>query len=230
MKVLILAAGRGLRLRPLTLDMPKHLIEVAGKPFLYHVLKNLKDAGLENIGMVVGYKKEMVENFLKKYGIRVKLIDQKEQLGTGHAVLSAEKWIGDENFIVLMGDGLYSPKDLKSINKNDEYCYIAGIESETPEKFGVLVEKSDLLIRIAEKPKEFAGNLVNTGLYKFTPDIFQALKAVRTSERGEIELTDAVSKLAEKAKVRVVRIKDYWLELGSLKDISKISRFLARKK
>jgi len=109
---------------------------------------------------------------------------------------------------------------------HDDKCYVAGIKVENPQKYGVLVEKNGKLVKIHEKPEKYVGDLINTGLYKFTPDIFKALEKIKLSQRGEYELTDAITLLAEKGKAKVYTLKDYWLDLGSLEDIPKVEKFL----
>ena len=105
--------------------------------------------------------------------------------------------------------------------------YIATIKHSNPERYGVIIKQGDMLKRIVEKPKSFVGNLINTGLYKFTPDIFDALRVIKKSERGEYELTDAVTMIARKRSVKVIELRDFWLELGSISDIKAIEGFLS---
>lgn len=225
MKALILAAGKGTRMMPLTERIPKVLVEVNGKPFLYYVLKSLKKAGYKDFGIIVGYKKEKIESFLKEYKFKAKLIEQKEQLGTGHAVLQAKEWIGKNNFIVCSGDNLYDISDIKRIKMKDSFYYLLGLEIDEWQKYGVLVVENCFLKEIKEKPKQFVGNLINTGLYKLKPEIFPILEKLRPSPRGEIELTDALNVLAKKNKVRVLNGK-WWVDLGCKKDIYPASCFL----
>lgn len=226
MKAVIMAAGKGTRMIPLTNKVPKVLVEINKKPFIYYVLKNLREAGFDDIAIIVGYKKEKFPKFLEKYGFKAALIEQEEQKGTGHAVKSAKDFAGNSNFVVLGGDNLWSVNDLKAMKQDDNECYIAGIKVENPQKYGVLVEKNGKLVRIHEKPEKYVGDLINTGLYKFTPEIFEALEQIKLSQRGEYELTDAITILAEKGKVNVVQLKDYWLDLGSIEDIEKVEKFL----
>ena len=228
MKAVIMAAGKGIRMLPLTEEVPKVLVEINGKPFLCYVLENLKKAGYDDIGIVVGYKKQQFPDFLKKYGFKATLIEQKQQKGTGHAVMQARDFTEDEDFIVLGGDNIWSPNDLKGIARDDNLNYVAGYEVKDPEKYGVLVTKGDSLVEIVEKPTKFVGNLINTGLYKFTPEIYRALEKIEKSERGELELTDAISLIASEGKVRVVKVKDYWIDLGSKEDIPKVSGALKK--
>ncbi len=223
MKALVLAAGRGIRMGSLTIDKPKVLIEIAGKPFLYYVLKNLQKASIEKIGIVVGYKKEKVYDFIEKYGFNVKVIEQEEQQGTGHAVLISKEWIDDEDFIVVMGDNLYSENDIKHLAElRDEFSYVAAFKSEHPQDYGVLETEKHTLIRIEEKPPHPKSNLVNTGLYKFTKEIFGHLVDLKKSPRGEIELTEAINHLAGLGKVRIYELKDYWIDMSVKENLPRV--------
>ncbi|MFA6525516.1 MAG: sugar phosphate nucleotidyltransferase [Patescibacteria group bacterium] len=229
-KVVIAAAGRGTRMQGLSKDKPKHLIEVNGKPFLYYLLENLKKAGLKEIIIVVGYKKEVLEKFARKYDSNMTIINQFEKLGdeygTASPIKCVEDLIGNEQFISVCGDDLYSVKDLKNMMVEDSYHYVAAKTAEHPENKGVLIAEDGYLEKIIEKPKEFVGDLVNTGMYKFTPEIFEIVKGVKLSSRGEYELTDAISYLAGQKKVKVKKIKEYWLEFTRPEDVIAVSDFL----
>ena len=226
MKAVILAAGKGVRMLPVTEIIPKVLIEINGKPFLYYILKSLQKAGYNEFGLIVGYKKEMVAKFLMEYGFKAVLIEQKEQLGTAHAIKQAKRFVGKDNFIALCGDNIWSINDLARMSIDDDLNYIAGYKVNNPEKYGVLVVENDSLVRIHEKPKEFVGNFINSGLYKFTPEIFDAINKIGLSQRGEYELTDAISLLAKEGKVKVIRIQDFWKDLGKLDDIPGVEKFI----
>jgi UDP-N-acetylglucosamine diphosphorylase / glucose-1-phosphate thymidylyltransferase / UDP-N-acetylgalactosamine diphosphorylase / glucosamine-1-phosphate N-acetyltransferase / galactosamine-1-phosphate N-acetyltransferase len=220
-KAVILAAGKGTRMLPLTEKIPKVLVPINGKPFLHYLINNLKGAGFSEFGIIAGYKKEQIEKFIKENKINGVIIEQKEQLGTGHALMQAENFSVNEYFVVVNGDNLYSQNDLKKIAIDKNISHIASFHSETPEKYGVLIsDEENNLLEIKEKPKEFHGNSVNIGLYKFTPEIFDELKKIKKSARGEYELTDAITLLAKQKKVKVQKIDDYWLDLGSIEDIS----------
>ncbi len=229
MKAVILAAGKGVRMLPLTEDKPKVLIETNGQPFLWYVLDNLKKAGIIEYGIVVNHCKEKIREFLDKYGIKATLIDQPEPLGTGDAVKQAKSFCGQDDFMIVSGDNLYSVEDLKAVQRNDAFCYVVGKEAEDWQKYGVLVAKGEMLVRIVEKPKEFVGNVVNTGLYKCTADIWPALDKIGLSLRGEYEFTEALSILAEEGKVKVLKLQQYWLDLGCKEDLEKIETFLQQK-
>ncbi len=230
MKAVIMAAGKGRRMLPLTLDIPKVLVEICGKPFLYYLLKNLEKAGVEDIAIIAGYKKEMIEEFVSRYGFRIGLIEQKEQKGTGHAVKLAREFADGKNFLVLNGDNLWSADDINSICNDNSFNYVCGIEHKHPEKYGVLDAGDGFLRSIVEKPVQYVGSLINTGLYKFTPEIFDALDKIGISLRGEYELTDAIAILAKQKKVKVKKINDYWKDLGKIEDIELIENFIKTNK
>jgi len=227
MKAVIMAAGKGVRMLPLTKTIPKVLVEVNGRPFLWYVIDNLHTAGITDICLIVSYKKEKIAEFLKKYDIKAEMIEQKVPQGTGQAVSLAKSFTKDDDFIVLGGDNLWSPNDIKRITLQKQA--LLGLKVANPEKYGVLVVNDRKLVRIHEKPKEFVGDLINTGLYKFTSEIYNCLAQIKLSERGEYELTDALGLLAQKENVAVITIKDYWLDLGTIADIEKIEKFLREK-
>jgi dTDP-glucose pyrophosphorylase len=227
MKVVILAAGLGRRMLPLTESMPKPLIPINGRPFLYYVLKNLNKAGFDDIIVVANYKIEMIKEFLKQYQFWATIIDQKEPLGTAHAIASAEKLI-KENFVVLMSDNLYSHEDLKRFAIDDGMNYVGGLIHSNPERYGNLLMNENFLDRIVEKPIQKVSDLINVGLYKFTPEIFSAIRKIKKSERGEYEITDAISLLCREKKVKVIELKNYWLDLGKPDDIAVIEEFLKK--
>lgn len=223
MKALILAAGKGTRMMPLTKHKPKCLIEVNGKPFLHYVLESLDKAGIEDIYMVVGEKMSMVEEFVEEFSDDVKLIIQEERLGTGHAVLQAKEHI-DDNFLILMADNLYSPEDILKMMKYDEFTYVAGYPSDHPQDYGVLIPKNGFLKEIIEKPKKPPSNLVNVGLYKATPEIFNYLEKVEKSPRGEYELTDAITMLCDQDKVKHIKLDKYWIDMSIKEQLPEISK------
>lgn len=231
-KVVIAAAGRGTRMLDLTKNKSKHLIEVNEKPFLCYLLDNLMEAGYEDFVLVVGYKKELFGGFLKAHGYKARLVNQFEILGekeygTACPLKCVESITKNEDFLFIYGDNLYSPEDLKIMKENGGYNYVAGFHHDEPEKYGVLLIGEDgFLKEIVEKPKNHIGNIINTGLYKFTPEVFQKLPLIEKSIRGEYELTDVVSLLAKEDRVKVRRIKAGWMDFGNPGDIAKVSNYL----
>ncbi|MBZ9577476.1 threonylcarbamoyl-AMP synthase [Patescibacteria group bacterium] len=242
-KVVIAAAGQGTRMLHLTKEKSKHLIRVKKRPFLAYLLDNLFLAGYRDLILVTGFKEELIEEFLNRYKpplkslrksqYKIRMVSQYEILGpkdkmygTACPLMCVKDIVKKSQFIYLCGDNLYSVRDLKAMNIGGNHSYVAGIYQKNPEKYGVLVGDDGFLLKIVEKPKEFIGNLVNTGLYKFTFDIFDKLGKIKKSPRGEYEITDAINLLARKKKVKIQKIKDFWLDFGNPADIIKISYFL----
>lgn len=232
-KVVISAAGQGTRMLKLTKNKSKHLIKVLQRPFLTYLLDNILAAGYSDLILVIGYKKEKWEEFLREYKYNLKVVNQFEILGgrekeygTACPIKCVKNLVGKENFLAVYGDNLYSVRDLKEFNIDDNFNYVAGFFHPNPQKYGVLKLENRFLKEIVEKPKEKIGNLINTGLYKFTPEIFEKIYQIKPSSRGEYELTDAINLLAKERKVKVKEIKDYWLDFGNPADIIKLTQFL----
>lgn len=236
-KVVISAAGQGTRMLELSKDKSKHLIEVKNRPFLAYLLDNVLNAGYTDIMLVVGFREDMIKNFLKTYAFdghyTIQTINQFEVLGpkekeygTACPLKCVKDWAGGEQFISLVGDNFYSVDDLRSMDIEDQYTYVGGLKAENPERFGVLIEDGEFLKEIIEKPKTFVGNLVNTSLYKFTPEVFEKLPLIKKSLRGEYEITDVVSLLAKDRKVKIKKLKDDWMDFGKQEDIEKFAGFL----
>jgi len=230
--ILISAGGKGTRMKELSEHKPKHLIEVEGRPFLRYVLDNVMEAGFLRIYLVVGYKKERIEEFAKLHTYPITFIDQfsvlPEKYGTAVPIMSAESYLAGKSFVSIAGDNYYSTRDLRIMReKHDAFTYVAGIRHEHPERMGVLVAKADMsLERIVEKPTEDLGNLINTSLYTFTPRVYEALNHVGKSPRGEYEITDAVSYLAKRNEVKVVELSDRWMDFGRPEDIENMKAIL----
>ncbi len=228
MKAVILAAGKGTRLKPLTDDTAKVMVKVNGKPFLYYVIKHLQAAGCTDFCFIVGYKQEQVRAFVQEQKMTAEFIEQTEQLGTGHAVLQAKQFVGTDNFLVYYADNLFSVADIQQITtkERDDLHYMLGKKIEDPSRYGVLVVKNNKLQRIVEKPQEFVGDVINTGIYKLTPEVFSIIEKLQPSLRGEIELTDALNELAKQQKVHVLQLQDFWLDLGCKKDLPHVEKFI----
>ncbi len=237
-KVVISAAGKGTRMLELSKDKSKHLINVGDRPFLAYLLDNILAAGYTEIMIVVGFREDMIREFLKAYTFdgavpNIKLINQFEVLGpreveygTACPLKCVKDFTAGENFISLVGDNFYTVEDLKAMNVDDEFCYVSALEHKEPEKFGVLIEDGEFLKEIIEKPKEFVGNLVNTSLYKFTPEVFEKLSLIQKSPRGEYEITDVISLLAKEKKVKIKKTKNYWMDFGRPEDINTFYNFI----
>jgi len=232
MRIVVAAAGQGTRMQELTKETPKHLLPVLGKPFLFYLLENIKQAGFEEVIVIGGYKIEQLENFLKSYDPEIVLVNQNKHIidgsyGSAIPVLCARYHVLEESFILISGDNLYSVTDLKKFREfTDSYVHVAGLSHENPERYGVLQAEGDFLKTIIEKPVAPAGNLINTGLYLLTKEIFPAIGKIKISSRGELELTDALNIMAKSKKVKVEKLADYWYDFGRPEDIKKIENFL----
>jgi UDP-N-acetylglucosamine diphosphorylase / glucose-1-phosphate thymidylyltransferase / UDP-N-acetylgalactosamine diphosphorylase / glucosamine-1-phosphate N-acetyltransferase / galactosamine-1-phosphate N-acetyltransferase len=227
MKCVILAAGKSERMRPLTGTIPKPLLKVANKPILEYNLEHLGKF-VDEVIIVVGYKKEMIMDFFGESfnGLKLTFVEQLEQKGTGHALLQVKDLL-DGKFIVLNGDCIYSEKDIESCVV---YNYaILGAPVKNPEHYGVLNHKDGLLIGIDEKPESPKSHLINAGLYVFDEAIFDVLSSLKVSERGEIELTDAVVALTIGHNVGCIESKDYWLTLTFPWDLLDANEFFLKR-
>lgn len=233
-KVVIPAAGKGTRMLELAKDKPKHLIDVLDKPFLYYVLKNLQTAGFQEMILVIGNHAEQMREFAAGAGqeFNLTLVDQfatmgTDKYGTAIPVLAAQSAVGQEQFICIYGDNLYSQRDLQAMRAlDDEFNYVSLLHVPNPEKYGVPIMQGELVTDFVEKPQAFISNWVSIGCYKFTPEIFTEAAKVGKSERGEYELTDAVAALAKAGKVKGRKMLDYWLDFGNPDDIKKVGDFI----
>ena len=222
MDAVILCAGKGTRLLPLTENRPKPMLPVGGKPILEHIVEKVEDL-VENIYLVVKYKKDVIIDHFRDHP-KVKFVEQGEVDGTGYALLSAKKYLGDE-FLVINGDIVFED-DLRGILSHKNA--IGLVEVENPEDYGVVVlDEEGKVVEIEEKPKDPRSNLINGGIYKFQSDILDILEDLEPSERGEVELTDAVNELLGKG-VKGVKLKGYWRDIGRPWDLLDGNRFILK--
>ena len=210
LQAVILAAGKSTRTYPLTLTKPKPLLKILDKTILDHNLDQLRGI-VDDVVIIVGYMKDAIISKLGKiyHGIKLTYVEQKEQNGTGGAVLLAKNYLHDR-FIVMSGDDLFSRHDI--IRCSEKKYSILAQEVKTPEKFGVLEVKGNKLINIEEKPQFPKSNLANTGLYVVDKKIFSY--TIKKSPRGELEFTDYIKQLIKDETVSVETVKDYWLPIG----------------
>jgi UDP-N-acetylglucosamine diphosphorylase/glucosamine-1-phosphate N-acetyltransferase len=230
MKAVILAAGQGVRLLPITATRPKHLIKVGGKPILEHCLDALKKAGITEALIVTHYLGKAIREYLgdgDRFGLRLTYIEQPSILGTGNAASMAEPYV-DGKFVLIYGDLLFSEDALKNLIQmfETEHPDAAMVVTQVtkPENYGIIeLENARKIKRIVEKPAtgETPSNLANAGLYIFNAEIFKTIRSIKSSVRGEIELTDAISLMVKhKKKVRATEIpKNEWLDIGQPWDL-----------
>jgi len=205
MKGLILAAGHGTRLRPLTYTRPKPVIQVAGKPIIAYAVENLTRAGIDEIGVVVSPKtKEEVAAALNGgASARFTFIVQENPQGLAHAVKVARDWLKDDPFVMYLGDNLFEngvAHLVETFNKERPSAAIALVEVEDPRQFGVAVVEGGRIVRLVEKPKDPPSKLAIAGVYAFTPEIHAMIEDLKPSARGEYEITDAIQKLIDAGK------------------------------
>jgi bifunctional UDP-N-acetylglucosamine pyrophosphorylase/glucosamine-1-phosphate N-acetyltransferase len=208
-QAVILVAGQSTRTMPLTGTRPKALLKVANKPVVEYILDALNECVKEVI-LVVNYKKEMIEQHIgKQYkNLTVKYVEQKQTKGTGHALQHVEQYIGNEPFLVTVGDDYFDKIDILKMCAKSSAILVQ--ELEHPEQYGIVsVDEKNQLRCIEEKPKKPKSNCVNTACYVLDKSIFPLLKKVKKSKRGEYELVDAVTTYASQKPVEVVKTK-HW--------------------
>ena len=223
MKAIILTAGEGTRMRPLTVTKPKTMLQVGGKPILQYNVESLRDAGINDITMVVGYREEVIKNHFKDgsdYGVNINYVTQEERLGTAHAIGSTRDCINGK-FIILNGDIIINPvliEDLiKKYQSENARSVLVLTEVDDPSSFGVVEIDGDKIINIIEKPApgEAPSNLINAGIYLFDDQIFKAIEITGKSQRGEYEITDSLQIQMENGeKVLGLRSKNNWIDIG----------------
>ncbi len=226
MKTVILAAGKGTRMKPLTDNMPKAMVLLHGKPFLEHVLVSLKQAGIKEAVIVVGYLKEKIIDYFgtEFMGIKIEYAVQKKQLGTAHAVLQAKKFL-KKDFLVGHSDIIAEPSVWRALLKANGFDVIAVVrEDAEAEKFGVVETEGNRIVSVEEKPLKPKSNLVLAGFYRFSPKVFSAIEKLKKSPRGELELTDAINFLAQKKKAGFVKFGGKIFDIGSLQDLKKAEK------
>jgi UDP-N-acetylglucosamine diphosphorylase / glucose-1-phosphate thymidylyltransferase / UDP-N-acetylgalactosamine diphosphorylase / glucosamine-1-phosphate N-acetyltransferase / galactosamine-1-phosphate N-acetyltransferase len=212
-QAVLLAAGRGTRMRELTADLPKPMIEVRGKPVLQHIVEGLRDAGVRRFLIIVGYRAETVQNFFSdgsRYKIDIQYTTQVAQDGTGRVIDLARNFVNDSPFVLAYGDILVAPENYKRIVDLDDgvEALISVTRGEDVSKGGAAFLNDDFeLVDLREKikPGEATSPWYNAGLYAFRPSIFGFTATLKPSPRGEYELTDAIRELAQADKVRAGR-------------------------
>ena len=201
MKGLILSGGKGTRLRPLTFTQAKQLVPVANKPCLFYGIEALKEAGIEEIGIVVGDTKEEIKTAVgdgSQFGVQISYIEQEAPLGLAHAVKISRSFLEDEPFVMYLGDNILK-KGIKSLveefKTETPNSMILLTEVPDPHMFGVAELKDGKVVNLVEKPKEPKSNLALVGVYMFDSHIFEAVNAIKPSWRNELEITDAIQYL-----------------------------------
>jgi len=226
MKAILLAAGPGRRLRPLTHTGPKHLIHIAGKPILQYGIEALKQAGFKEVAIVVGYMKEKVTEYVgdgSRFGIKVTYISQEPQRGIADAIIHTRSYVGKEPFVVYLGDNLLRDgiqPHVSSFDENRSEASILLSRVKSPERFGVAEVDGQRVVRLEEKPRVPKSDLALVGVYFLTPRIFDVIAGLKPSWRGELEITDALQTLVSTGRrVDFDIVGGWWADSGRPEDL-----------
>lgn len=207
MKCVILAAGEGKRVHPLTYTRPKVMLPVANKPILEWNLINAIGAGFSEFIFVVGYKSEMVRNYFgngNKWKVNIEYVNQGDALGTAHAIGIVEKFVND--FVVLSGDTIFGEQDIKKIAENKNSMGIINVENA--KDYGVVETKDKKIVKIYEKMDSPFTNIINAGIYHFDKKIFDYIRKTKKSIRGEYEITDSINMMLNDKKLEGIFLKE----------------------
>ena len=233
MKGLILSGGKGTRLRPLTLTSAKQLVPVANKPVLFYGIETLAEAGIREIGIVVGETRREIETAVgdgSKWGLKVTYIQQEAPLGLAHAVLISEQFLGNEPFAMYLGDNLLFNGIVPFVREFEQArpaSLILLTPVPNPEQFGVAETDGGRVIRLVEKPKKPRSNLALVGIYLFGSEIHESVRRIKPSARNELEITDAIQDLIDRGfEVRSHVVKGWWKDTGRLEDMLEANRLV----
>ncbi len=233
MRALILSGGEGSRLRPITHTNAKQLIPVANKPILFHALEDVAEAGITEVGIVVGHTEAEVRRAVgdgSAWGLRVTYLRQEAPLGLAHAVLVARDFLRGEPFVMYLGDNVLLEgirRFVEGFERHRPNAQIFLARVPEPERFGVAILDGDRVVRLVEKPREHLSDLALVGVYLFDGAIVEAAERIRPSWRGELEITDAIQHLIDTGRtVRAEMVEGWWKDTGRPEDLLEANRML----
>jgi glucose-1-phosphate thymidylyltransferase len=233
MKGLILSGGKGTRLRPLTFSTAKQLIPVANKPVLFYGLEAMRDAGMTDVGIVVGDTAKEIEAAVgdgSRWGLTVTYIHQNQPLGLAHAVAVSREFLGDSEFVMYLGDNLIRSGIgglVEEFKRERPNAIILLTQVPNPGEFGVAELDGDRVLRLEEKPKQPKSNFALVGVYLFDLSVHHAIAGLRPSFRGELEITDAIQGLIDRGMdVRSHKVSGWWKDTGTVEAVLDANRVI----
>jgi glucose-1-phosphate thymidylylransferase, long form len=233
LKALIASGGRGTRLRPITHTQNKHLIPIANKPILYYAIEAAADAGIKEIGIVHNADSQEVPKYIgdgSKWGVKITYIPQETPGGLAQVVQLAEKFIAGDKFIFYLGDNMLVggvKRFVDEFEKSGCNCYLTLSRVKDPERFGVPEIRDGKIVRVEEKPKQPKSNYAVAGIYLYDHHIFEAVKSLKPSARGELEISDAHTFLIERGlKIGYTEITGWWKDTGKPTDLLEANRLI----
>lgn len=235
MKGLVLAGGHGTRLRPLTFTGNKHMLPVANQPILLYALQNLAEAGIRDVAVVLGPIYEGIPETLgdgRQLNLKIEYIHQGDPKGLAHAVLCAREFLGDDPFLMYLGDNLLQTGVRPYLDRFAAGSLDAVVGAATvphPERYGVVELDGDRVVSLEEKPARPKSNLALIGVYLFSPAIHPIIQGLRPSARGELEITEAIWRLVQSGgKVSTLRVDGWWKDTGHPDDLLEANELVLR--
>lgn len=231
MQAVILAAGQGKRLRPLTDDVPKAMVAVDGKSMLGVLIEQLKSAGVVDLVIVVHYGKEKIMDFFgdgTEFGVKIKYVVQEEMKGTADAVLCAALLVKENRFLCIACDSLFEKDLLPRILAHEEEGVLTCKKVADGRRYGILQVDNGRVVRIIEKPEHPPSDLANFSVYLLPQEIFQACREIKPSPRGEYEITDALQLLIDKGMTFGYEVSDVILDIGTIEQLKEAQKLALR--
>ena len=233
MKGLVLSGGAGTRLRPITHTSAKQLVPVANKPVLFYGLEAMRAAGIDDVGIVVGETHAEIEAAVGnggRFGLTVTYLPQEAPLGLAHAVLIAEEFLGDSPFVMYLGDNLLKEgiaPFVRAFQRSEPDALILLQKVKDPSSYGIAELQDGRVVQLVEKPEEPRSDLALVGVYLFTPAVFESVKAITPSTRGELEITDAIQHMIDRGlRVEPHIVTGWWKDTGKLDDMLEANRLI----
>lgn len=233
LRALVLAGGKGTRLRPITFTSAKQLIPVANRPILFYGLQAIAEAGIREVGMIVGDTAAEIETAVgdgSRWGLSITYIPQPAPLGLAHAVATARSFLQGRPFLMFLGDNLLAGGLRPIVEDFLEHKPAASIlltKVDNPQAFGVAVVEGGRVVRLVEKPKDPPSNLALVGVYLLTDEVWPVIEALKPSARGELEITDTLQGLLDKGlTVRMRIVEGWWKDTGAVEDLLEANRLV----